>query len=390
MADNQAVIVGAGLAGLSAALTLQNAGIDVLLIDGSDRVGGRLATDEVDGFKLDRGFQLINSKYPELERLDLLPKLDFVFAPRIVQVAMDGKQVAIGDPRENLFSGLDASTGSVVEKLKLIKYLTQSSKSGVSVADELSGLGKTYERVLRPFLAGVFLTDPNNVEASVGRELIASFVTGAPGLPKNGVGQLPAVLAKKIKNLKLKTRAESITKNGVRTNNGLIRTDQVIVATDLATAAQLLDIETVPDQVGCTTWYHVPDYSPSNNQNLLLDGLRSGPAVNSIVISNLMKNYAPKGKSLISTTTISRATESEVRRQLATMWDAPTKKWELIAKYEIPAGLPLAAVGSRLINTCRIAPGRYVAGDWREAPSQNGALKSGRRAAQNVITALTR
>jgi phytoene dehydrogenase-like protein len=78
MADNQVVIVGAGLAGLSAALTLQNAGIDVLVIDGSDRVGGRVATDEVDGFKLDRGFQLINAKYPELERLDLLSKLDFV------------------------------------------------------------------------------------------------------------------------------------------------------------------------------------------------------------------------------------------------------------------------------------------------------------------------
>ncbi|MEY4443960.1 MAG: hypothetical protein RL301_39, partial [Actinomycetota bacterium] len=229
MADNQVVIVGAGLAGLSAALTLQNAGIDVLVIDGSDRVGGRVATDEVDGFKLDRGFQLINAKYPELERLDLLSKLDFVYAPRTVQVAMDGKQVAIGDPRENLFSALDGNTGSIVEKLKLIKYLTQSSKSGISVATELTGLGKTYERVLRPFLSGVFLTDPNNVEASVGRELISSFVTGAPGLPKNGAGHLPATMAKKLKNLKLKTRAEAITKNGVRTNKGLIRAEQVIV-----------------------------------------------------------------------------------------------------------------------------------------------------------------
>ena len=390
MADNQVVIVGAGLAGLNAAITLQNAGIDVLVIDGSDRVGGRVATDEVDGFKLDRGFQLINAKYPELERLDLLSKLDFVYAPRTVRVAMDGKQVAIGDPRENLFSALDGSTGSIVEKLKLIKYLTQSSKSGISVASELTALGKTYERVLRPFLSGVFLTDPNNVEASVGRELISSFVTGAPGLPKDGAGQLPATMAKKIKILKLKTRAEAITKNGVRTNKGLIRAEQIIVATDLSTAAQLLDIETVPDQVGCTTWYHVPDYAPSNDQNLLLDGMRSGPVVNSIVISNLIRSYAPKGKSLVSTTTISRATESEVRRQLATMWDAPTKNWELIAKYEIPSALPLAAVGSRLTNTCRIAPGRYVAGDWRESPSQNGALKSGRRAAQNVISALTR
>ncbi|MEN9698626.1 MAG: hypothetical protein RL448_581 [Actinomycetota bacterium] len=390
MADSQVVIIGAGLAGLNAALTLQEADIDVTVIDGSDRVGGRVATDEVDGFKLDRGFQLINSKYPEIERLDILKKLDFVFAPRTVQVALDGKQVALGDPRENLFSALDGATGSVAEKLKLIKYLTQSSKSGVSVASELNGLGKTYERVLRPFLTGVFLADPNEIEASVGRELINSFVTGAPGLPKNGAGVLPAVMAKSIKNLKLKTRAEAITKNGVRTNKGLIKSEQVIVATDLSTAAQLLDINSVPDQVGCTTWYHVPDYAPTNYATLLLDGMRSGPIVNSIVISNLMKNYAPKGKAIVASTTITRASESEVRRQLASMWDAPTKSWELIAKYEIPAALPLAAVGSRLVNTSRIAPGRYVAGDWRESPSQNGALKSGRRAAQNVIKALSR
>ena len=390
MADNQVVVIGAGLAGLNAALTLQDANIDVTVIDGSDRVGGRVATDEVDGFKLDRGFQLINSKYPEIERLDILKKLDFVFAPRTVQVAMDGKQVAIGDPRENLFSALDVNTGSVKEKLGLLRYLTRSSKAGTSVASELIDLGKTYERVLRPFLTGVFLADPNEVEASVGRELINSFVSGAPGLPKQGAGELPAVMAKQIKNLKLKIRAEAITKNGVRTNKGLIRAEQVIVATDLSTAAQLLDIESVPDQVGSTTWYHVPDYAPSNEASLLLDGMRSGPVVNSIVISNLMKSYAPKGRALIASTTITRATESEVRRQLASMWDAPTKEWELLAKYEIPASLPLASVGSRLINTCRVASGRYVAGDWRESPSQNGALKSGRRAAQNVIKALSR
>lgn len=390
MADSQAVIVGAGLAGISAALTLQNAGIDVVVIEGSDRPGGRMATDEVDGFKLDRGFQLINSKYSELMKLDVIKDLNFVYAPRTVHIAMDGKQIAIGDPRENLFSSLDGSTGTFGEKLGLLRYLTKSSKSGVSVASELKGLGITYERVLRPFLTGVFLADPQEVEASIGRELINSFVTGAPGLPKDGAGELPKLLAKRIKNLKLKTRAEAITKSGVRTNKGLIKAEQIIVATDLSTAAQLLDIETVPDQVGCTTWYHVPDYAPSNEKTLLLDGLRSGPVVNSIVISNLMRSYAPKNKSLVSSTTITKASESEVRRQLASMWDVPTKDWKLIAKYEIPGSLPLASVGSRLINTCRISPGRFVAGDWRESPSQNGALKSGRRAALNVISALSR
>ena len=137
--------------------------------------------------------------------------------------------------------------------------------------------------------------------------------------------------------------------------------------------------------VGCTTWYHVPDSIPSENPYLLLDGMQAGPVVNSIVISNLMKSYAPTGRALISTTTIQRASESEVRRHLAAMWGVNTQKWELLAKYEIPAALPLARVGKRLANNVRIAKNIFVAGDWREAPSQNGALKSGRRAAETLI-----
>ena len=384
------VVVGAGLAGLSAALTLQDAGMDVTVVESSDRAGGRVATDFVDGYLLDRGFQLINANYPELQKLNVINHIEFIEAPRAISISIEGERSFLGDPRKHLSSALNGSTGSLLEKIGLLTYLTKSPKSGTSVANQLQPLGRTYDRVLRPFLTGVFLTDPSEVEASVGKELITSFVTGKPGLPSNGAGALSAHLAGRIKDLRLETRVESIKDKYLKSDNGKINFDFLIVATDANTAAQLLDIETVPDQVGCTTWYHVPDYAPSNDQNLLLDGMRSGPVVNSIVISNLIRSYAPKGKSLVSTTTISRATESEVRRQLATMWDAPTKNWELIAKYEIPSALPLAAVGSRLINTCRIAPGRYVAGDWRESPSQNGALKSGRRAAQNVISALTR
>jgi predicted NAD/FAD-dependent oxidoreductase len=138
--------------------------------------------------------------------------------------------------------------------------------------------------------------------------------------------------------------------------------------------------------VGCTTWYHVPDSSPSDNPYLLLDGMQAGPVVNSIVISNMVESYAPVGRHLISTTTIQRASESEVRRHLSAMWGTGTQRWELLAKYEIPAALPLARVGKRLANNVRIDKNIFVAGDWRESPSQNGALKSGRRAAETLIS----
>jgi hypothetical protein len=239
---------------------------------------------------------------------------------------------------------------------------------------------------LRPFLTGVFLCDPSEVEASVGKELINSFVTGAPGLPANGAGALPAALAKRLNDIRFEVQVEAIKDGQLKTSDGKVTFDSLIVATDANTAAQLLGIEEVPSVVGCTTWYHVPDASPSDSPNLLLDGLQAGPVVNSLVISNLMKNYAPTGRQLISTTTIQRASESEVRRHLSAMWGTNTQHWELLAKYEIPAALPLAKVGKRLANNVRVAKNIFVAGDWRESPSQNGALKSGRRAAETLIS----
>ncbi|MGI9198931.1 MAG: NAD(P)/FAD-dependent oxidoreductase [Candidatus Nanopelagicaceae bacterium] len=380
------VVIGAGLAGLSAAITLQNAGHEVLVLEASDRAGGRVASDVVDGFILDRGFQLINANYPELKRLAILDEIEFIEAPRSVAITIEGKRTFLGDPREHLFSALDGSTGSLVEKLGLISYLTKSPKSGVSVASQLQKLGKVYDRVLRPFLTGVFLCDPSEVEASVGKELIQSFVTGRPGLPANGAGVLASAMARKIQNIKFDTRVELIKDGQVKTNNGKFKFENLIMATDASTAAQLLELPEAPTQVGCVTWYHLPNNAPSSDPYLLLDGLQSGPVVNSIVLSNMVENYAPAGKSLVSTTTIQRASESEVKRHLSVMWGAPTQDWQLLAKYEIPAALPLARVGHRLANNVRISKNIFVAGDWRESPSQNGALKSGRRAAETLIS----
>lgn len=380
------VVVGAGLAGLNAAITLELAGHEVLLVEGSDRAGGRVATDVVDGFLLDRGFQLINANYPELKQLRVIDHIDFVEAPRAVSISVEGKEIFLGDPRQHLSSALNGSTGSIKEKLGLISYLTKSPKSGVSVASQLKQLGKTYDRVLRPFLTGVFLTDPSEVEASVGKELIQSFVTGRPGLPANGAGALAAELSSRVTNVKYDVRVEAVKDGYLKTSDGKIKFDSLIIATDANTAAQLLDLEEVPPMVGCTTWYHVPDSLPSDHPYLLLDGMQAGPVVNSIVISNMVESYAPVGRALVSSTTIQRASESEVRRHLAAMWGTSTQHWELLAKYEIPAALPLAQVGKRLANNVRIDKNIFVAGDWRETPSQNGALKSGRRAAETLIS----
>lgn len=376
VSDKKVAIIGAGLAGLSAAITLQDAGCDVEVFESSDRVGGRVATDLIDGYRLDRGFQLINSKYSELIRLDVIKELEFVEASRSIDISIGEKIVALGDPRKEPFSALNSETGSVISKLRFIGYLTGSSSQGNSVEDELLQYGNLYQRVLKPFLSGVFLTSPANVDAVSGREIIRSFISGKPGLPTLGAGELPKALARRVKNIHLNSRIDSLHE---------IKADAVIVAADLTTAAQLLDIPNVPKLAASTTWYHEVPFEMTQSNRLLIDGQARGPVINSIAISNMVPHYAPLGKTLLSSTTIDFASESEVRRHLATIWGVSTSSWSLIAKYEIPKSLPIFGVGSRGINSAKVSDDLYAAGDYRTAPSQNGALLSGRLAAQELL-----
>ncbi len=381
------VVIGAGLAGLSAALTLQDAGADVAVLDASDRVGGRVASDLIDGFILDRGFQLVNLNYPEIKRWGIGEELDFKLAPRSVRVSYDGGHVSLGDPRNSPFSIFSKYSGSLDSKVGFLKYLLTSPRANESVEEQLlrCGTSDLYSKVLKPFLQGVFLADPARVSAVVGREVIGTFISGRSGVPANGVAALPQVLAKRVTNLQLNTRVEEIRGNLLVTNHGDITAQKVILATDLTTAGQLLDARQVAPLLSSTTWYHATETAPSNTAQLAIDSQNRGPVVNSIVISNLSANYAPAGQSLISSTTISHASESEVRRHLALLWGAATADWRFLAKYEIHSALPLFAPDAQNIQSSRMSESIYRAGDYLTAPSQNGAMLSGRLAAQELM-----
>ena len=381
------VVIGAGLAGLSAALTLQDAGAEVTVLDSSDRPGGRVASDLIDGFILDRGFQLLNLNYPEVKRWGINQELDFRQAPRSVRVSFDSDYVSFGDPRSDFFPVFSTKTGSLPSKLSFIKYLLSKPLQTESVEAQLlrCGTADLYQKVLKPFLQGVFLADPARVSAVVGREIIGSFISGRSGIPADGVGALPLALAKRVKNLHLNTRVEAIRDKTVITNKGEFIAKKIILATDLTTAGQLLGSDQVNPLLSSITWYHATEKAPTESAQLVLDSQHRGPAVNSIVISNLSSKYAPKGQSLISSTTISHASESEVRRHLALMWGTNTGDWRFLAKYEIHSALPLFAPGADRANSLRVSENIYRAGDYLTAPSQNGALHSGRLAAEELM-----
>ena len=381
----EVLIIGAGLAGLSAAITLESAGVDVTVIEASDRPGGRIASDVINGFICDRGFQLINAKYPALQELEVIKEIDFIPAPRVIEVAFGDRRHRIGDPRQVPWTALNKATGTIPEKLALLRFIVGKAKAGESIGEALRNTGTCYDRVLRPFLQGVFLTDPDNVDATYGHSIIKSFVNGKPGVPRNGVGELPKALAKRVSNIVYNTRVDRIDLTSVHTNNGTYTADKIVVATDATTATQLLGLTEVPRMAGCITWYHAVSQNPSGNGSLVVDGQRRGPIINTVVMSDISANYAPSGQHLVSTTTELNVTESDVRRHLAVVWGTGTHDWQFIAKYEIPAALPIHSVGRALSQSMKISEHHFVAGDHRTVPSQQGALFSGRLVAQLLL-----
>ena len=381
----EVLIVGAGLAGLSTAIHLEAAGVEVTVIESSDRAGGRVASDVIDGFICDRGFQLINAQYPALQELSVLKELDFIEAPRVIEVSLGDRRHVIGDPRQVPWTVLNKATGTIPEKIALLRFIASRPKPGQSIGQALRNTGTCYERVLRPFLQGVFLTDPDNVDALYGHSIIKSFVSGRPGVPRSGVGELSKALAKRVSNIVYETRVDGIEQRSVHTNNGTYTANKILIATDATTATQLLGLTEVPRMAGCITWYHADAVNPSGSGRLVVDGQRRGPIINSVVMSDISSSYAPANQHLISTTTDLNVTESDVRRHLAILWGVDTYAWQFIAKYEIPAALPIHNVGRALSQSIKISDHHFVAGDHRTVPSQQGALFSGRLAAQLIL-----
>lgn len=372
------VVIGGGLAGLSAALTLQEAGESVELYEASDDLGGRVRSDYIDGYILDRGFQLINAGYSELKRLKVIDEIDFCKADRTVDVVTAFGVTSIGDPRLHPIQGLTSPLGSLKEKLSLLTFLGAKPNGNISLRDALlaSGAGDFYENLIRPFLTGVFLVDPSRVDSAYGREIIKSFVVGDSGLPQAGVGALTQALGARVENVHLDAKIESLEE---------FKGKKVIVATSAANAAHLLGEKSAHPYLSSYTWYHSIPAGVISSRRLRVTSAQS-PIVNSIAISNLVAQYAPSDRTLISTTTLTSLSEKAIADEISKFWEIAPSELQLVKRYEITDSLPLFAPGHSGARSAKAGENLFIAGDYLSAGSQNGALISGRLAAVEALT----
>ncbi|MFF2851670.1 NAD(P)/FAD-dependent oxidoreductase [Streptomyces sp. NPDC058001] len=429
------VVVGAGVAGLSAAKELIRAGVTTVVLEGAPYVGGRMSTEKVDGFRLDRVGQLLSTAYPELR---LTPGLEgLVLRPFSsgVLVHSEGRHHRAGDPGvtrrargalraaralasaprgahgvrgTGRFGAQGAGPlGGPIDQARLGAALARLAETPVErllARPELPagralrsrGLpARTVDGFLRPLLAAL-LCDPDLTTSSRCADLaLHAFARGRLCLPEGGADAVPELLAAGLPPGTLRTgvRATSVSTTSVTTaEHGELRCRAVLLATDARSAAELLPGLRVPDFHPVTILHHTTDEPPPLAEPaLLLDADRSGPVAHTAVVSTVDPTRAPAGRTLVSSTVLGTpppALDKEVRAHLAALYGTSTSSWELLATHHTPEAVPAMRAPHDLRRPVRVLSGLYVCGDHRDTSTVQGALHSGRRAARALLTDL--
>lgn len=409
--DAEVLVVGAGLAGLRCAGELQAAGVDVRVLESADAVGGRVRTDVVDGFRCDRGFQLLNPAYPAVRRDVDVAALGLRQFGAGALVRRDRGLVVLADPRREprlLLRTLRSGLLSPREEAALARWLTaallrpqrvlRGPDSTLTGALDRAGItGALRREVLEPFLAGVLADPEGSTSAAFARLLLRSFALGTPGVPQGGMQALPDQLARPLgRRVETGVRVTAVRESGdgVRVSAGdrEWRADAVVVAVPGEAVAELTPLPVVPTK-SLTTWWFAADRAPASLPLLALDGRRQGPVQHAAELTAVAPSYAPPGRRLVQATSLTpegQTTEAEVRDHLAVIYGVPTHRWELVVRHHVRHALPAQPPPLVARQPVQLANRLFVAGDHRDTGSIQGALVSGTRAARAVLRQVRR
>ena len=397
------VIVGAGLAGLSAARHLQNAGQSVAVLEASDGVGGRVRTDDVDGFKLDRGFQVLLTGYPEVRRMLDLGALDMHhFDPGAV-VQRDGHAHAIGDPFQQpltAFESLRSQAIPLADKLRLLRFRLKVRRGPArrllrspeqTTLERLHALGfstRAIESFFNPLFAGIQLDPTLETSSRMFEIIFRTLSDGRTGVPNRGMGAIAHQVHASLADATVTTgvHVHAVRPGHVTTADGVVHADNVVVATDGPAAARLLDInEPGSNRVSCL-WY-ASDIPVVAHRSIVLDADNSGPVRNLAPLSNVAPGYAPSGRHLIALACPGDTSTGLVQAANVQMrgWFGPSvADWELLRVDRIDHAQPTQSPPLQARQRLQLDDGLWVCGDHRDTASIQGAMFSGRRVADAI------
>ena len=404
------IVVGAGVSGLVAALELKRRGFEVHVLEASDNVGGRVRTDVVDGFLLDRGFQVLLTAYPEARRcLDYKALNLREFEPGAI-VHTKGRFHTISDPVRRLRKAVPsaiAPVGTLTDKLLIAKLrgeLLDAEIDQVLSAPEATTLAalraygfseKIIERFFRSCMGGIFLDPELQTSSRMFGFVYRMFAQGAAALPNGGMQEIPRQLSARLgaSAIRLHAGVQHVWDGGVRLENGEeLFAGAVVVACDPIHAAWLLpDIGIRTAMRGVRCLYFAAADPPIGERYLVLNGDGEGPINSLCVPSVIAPGYAPRGCHLVSVTVLHAPLSEDilirnVREQLLRWFGEQANGWEYLRSYHIENALldQSPARGGVAMAPVRLRPGLYVCGDHCGTASINGAMLAGRRAAEAV------
>lgn len=405
------IIVGAGLSGLSCALKLRQQGIRSLVLEASDGVGGRIRTDLVDGFQLDRGFQVFLTSYPEAQAwldydaLELQP-----FLPGAL-VRFQGRFHELADPWRRPLAAirsLSCPIGTLTDKWRIGRLRAQSLRGSVAESfqvPEMTSLQWLQEagfspsmidRFFRPFLGGIFLDADLKTSNRMLNFVFRMFSTGTACLPAHGMEAIPRQLASQLpsESIRTYTSVAKIEAGRVMLTSGEeLHCDSIVVAVDGPSASNLLSGSLTPSSgQGTTCLYFSAPKPPFQKPILVLNGDGDGPINNLCVPSNAAPSYGPQDQNLVSVTVLGAHAQldtlrSDVLQQLHAWYGDQVDTWRHVKTYCIPYALPTQAPPAlqEPERSVRWSSGIYVCGDHRDNASIQGAMVSGRRTAETIL-----
>ena len=398
------LIIGAGMAGLTCAVTLHRANIPFLIFDRGNEVGGRVRTDEVDGYRLDRGFQVLLTAYPEAQRFLDYKKLDLQRCYPGSQVWYENRFYRVADPFRHPMDGFRSiftPIGSFTDKLRvgMMRMGLLSSRSMPDNCSTINALGNMgfghsmIDRFWKPFMRGVFLENELSTTIRKFEETFRFFSKGDTVLPQNGIGEIPHQLAGQIPSdhILLETEISKVGSNSVESSDGTKWEGMaVVLATEDYHANQLLGLgkeQAEWNSVDCLYFSLSIDDLPSDEPILYLDGTGNGP-INNLTFVSTLCDCAPVGRALASVSVIGQKEldmeeiAKQAKNQLTEWFGKKAEGWKYLKGYRIHQAVP----SSRTPPSPKPALTEvYRCGDYFGLPSIDSAMKSGRLTAEHII-----
>lgn len=405
------IIIGAGLSGLSAAIHLQNEGREVFVIESTERVGGRIKTDMHEGFRLDRGFQVLLTAYPEAKKILDYEALNLQKMLPGANAIYDGGSFEVSDPFRQpsaLFSTIFAPVGSLKDKINtfLLKKKLQNqsieqifSQPEITTLEKIKAYGfssKMINRFYAPFMAGIYLENNLQTSSRIFDFAMKMFSEGDAAIPALGMEEIPKQLASKLPSdcFSFNQKVVEITDNKVYTEDGqCFEASQILIATN---ANELTSKYFPPQKIEkhqVTNVYFEATKAPLKKAIVTLNASENRKWVNNLtVLTNVSKAYAPEGKVLISVSCNGLLNENDeviaenMKRELLPWYGEAVLQWKMLKIYKIPYALPNQDTVSNDIkaSAINISESLFICGDHLLNGSINAALKTGRLAAESM------